>query len=300
MLFDAWVQYPTSSQQDLVLQEAYAKFWEGFDALTFLGEFGQTVSLLRGARERMLRLLTDIPRILKQRDAAKTAKTASGMLLEWNFGWMQLQRDLEDITDMIQEIGQSNVFKGRAKADVILQSQSFSVDTSPGGFQEYATVLVSDEATLAYRGLAIARRRGGPAGRKDAFFNPVITGYELIPYSWVVDYFFNLGTAIKAALASLYTVEARAAIGFRVAIQRTVSVADCHKGNPLAYSHPAQGRVTFLRKLRTPRVLSLTPVHLTLPKVKQLLNVVAVIFQGWGGSEDPLHRWRRISRYTRV
>lgn len=110
--------------------------------------------------------------------------------------------------------------------------------------------------------------------------NPLATAYELVPYSFVLDWFINVGDYISTldALVGISSVEA--IYSWKEITEGTSSMNPYGTGKPLHGGAPGTGTIRIVRSARHPREIGIKPFrpqyqpHLS---VKRLISAVALI-----------------------
>jgi hypothetical protein len=266
------------SREQALMQDAYASLYDRLDVGTFMGEFASTIDLLFGVRKRILRQLRQLPKAIRNAKLAREAKQASQWLLEWNFGWMSIWRDIEAAYEALNSSGYSDLFIGKASDQAPDELVSADTWSAAGYAGERVLIRSITSVETSLRAGVAGKLRLGKTRTKQPFFNPVISGYELIPYSWLLDYFFSLGSAIKAAFADLQLGESTSAISYLRVVNKELSTVDTDKGSLVSYEVTANGHLFGAQRMRIPRGLRLTPRLTGVPGAKQLLNVIALLF----------------------
>jgi hypothetical protein len=167
-----------------------------WDAMTSAATVGQTVDLFIDSWR-------DISGFAKK--AAKYArskhKTRKNILrlfaqkwLEYRYGWLPTLYDLEDAMKALDsELKKGDIVRGKSRVVVDLsESDSKTTFYSGDGHLFQTDTLIG---TRTYRGSAYAEVLSNKA-RFGA--DPLITGYELIPYSFVLDWVLDVGTWLQA------------------------------------------------------------------------------------------------------
>jgi hypothetical protein len=169
-------------------QQAAADALPDLDALTTLVEARETVGMLVNARNDAKRLILEA-----LKGGKHTVKAASDAWLAWRYGWQTLGMDIEAAVDVYNyPIRQGLAVEGRAGvsfAEVVKSNNPFS------GYyviHDYETVLKRD---LSVRVNVVARVEGQSL---NVLVSPTVTGWEMIPYSFVADWFVSVGDALKA------------------------------------------------------------------------------------------------------
>lgn len=190
---------PSSSiSEDVVLQEALAKArTPSFDAGTFAAELSKTMDLILGFRKRLFKTLADI-----RRNPKFAHKPLADAWLEYRYGWRILSYDIEEINASLAKLKEiplgyhrytahesSQTSTPSVSSDSISPLMSPQVGTSAGyWFYNTSTQRVDVRAGVAVEGVA----------RDIYFVDPLVTTWEIIPFSFILDWFFNLGEMIQA------------------------------------------------------------------------------------------------------
>jgi hypothetical protein len=196
-----------------------------FQGGTFIGEIGQTIRGLkhpalalrtglnayRQAAKRATRsasgsrrsLTADAYRLLSRKKKRAVTKALTGTWFEFNFGWRQNVRDIENAKSALEELAFRTLFQRKVF--------SYTASMTDNSLVDY------DVFDLSYAKVKSIRRQWssescrymGAVGLDDIRF-PSLAGYwgvtasdflptvwEVMPYSWVVDYFVNIGEIIE-------------------------------------------------------------------------------------------------------
>lgn len=171
---------PPVAVPDYFVQQAAARIYAGgFDALTAASEARKTVEGFRGVTRRMV----DLARRF-------SARRMQQLWLESRYAWRTLAYDVRDLHSALTDFdSKREIWTERA-------GLSFSESTS----ETLSTLNVTTGVHVLTRSKTLNwSLRGSVAGLiKPARFitNPVKTGWELVPYSFVVDWVYGVGVAL--------------------------------------------------------------------------------------------------------
>lgn len=174
-------------------QGAAAKLYsKGFDALTFGAELGKTAKMFR-----------DVGKSLTKFSNLRADPLAvADLWLQGRYGWRPLINDLQTLEKTVKKFDQSRQRYSAMQGDVIFDNVSSNTDVDEG--EVVMTWSQNHTVSLSRRGTVVADIY--PAKYRT---NIYVTAWELVPYSFVVDWMYDVGTAIEAAsfltLASDYT-----------------------------------------------------------------------------------------------
>jgi hypothetical protein len=210
---------PTASQVTSVRNRAIAKFLDAADAARSsieagqdLGEYHQTVrgvtAPLSSLRNHVLGYFKDVKKLsFKYKQAIALEKAIADTYLEWHFGWRPLAEDIALGVEGIRNNSYPVIIPihGGAKLDYL----GSDVDTGhpislPGGsIQSTGHTVSTHSTTVRYKG-AVRTSCGSDGSVRKAqvlqldlpHFVPTL--WDLIPYSFIVDYFVNIGDIVRA------------------------------------------------------------------------------------------------------
>lgn len=184
-----------------------------------LGELKKTLRMVRSPlRSLFQRVLRDIPRIKKSasryssRQKIARKKAAEDTYLESVFGWAPL---MSDVTSGAEALAEYYLKRGQNYPYVLGKSGKFLAQVHasdygasnllPGrGIDAYQSAkIVTSEAEVKYYGKLRVDPFGSPLEfQRRLGFDPrnwLPTAWELVPYSFLVDYFTNFGDMINAS-----------------------------------------------------------------------------------------------------
>jgi hypothetical protein len=184
-----------------------------FQGATFIGELGESLRMIRDRAGRLNKLIENhLGAIRKNRKRwGKTRKKRKKFVrqawLETTFGWLPLVSDTEDAAQALAETVNRmrnevmNVYHSVNFSDSYPMSAVTNKGVGAHGFRQVSQSTA--EIGCQYYG-AVKINLGGPGGLFDTDlwgFSPrdfFPTLWELIPWSWAIDYFSNVGKCISA------------------------------------------------------------------------------------------------------
>ena len=210
---------------------ARAKFYKAlrktavqFSGPTFLGELRETIHMLRRPAAALYDssrgYLSSLARE-KRRNPKHWTKVISGLWLEHSFGWVPLIADVKDAyhayQNMMNAVRVSKV-SGSFQDFADYTSTLDSLDNNYSGARRAIgscqlnarrRCFHTEETVVRYRG-ALKARTNSTARQSDTFYSTfgftpsefIPAAWELLPWSFLVDYFTNIGDILTSAVTS--------------------------------------------------------------------------------------------------
>lgn len=194
---------------NLAIQKLYAQIkgiQSSVNSGEDVGEMGKTLRMLRSPMKSLIRLTNDVVdghlRAFSYNKAKHIAKALGDVTLEYNFG---IRPIINTVTKGI--VGLQNrdymvdtyPFRASGKDRVVVQADDTDI---PGIFTCRVRTLKSVTCFVRYHGVwalgADIDRRSVQDVMGWNFRDTLTTVYNLIPYSWLVDYVSNLGTIVDS------------------------------------------------------------------------------------------------------
>lgn len=251
-------------EQAYRLQQAASKIYSsGWDALTFIGELKDTVRMFRGMKERYA---NDIANILRKVDSLRnpryrgkfrTAKDIHDILangyLEGRYGWRTLGYDLQDIAKALARIDSK---RQRFRESV----PGTAVKTATSGTENWSWAFCygqhrwQKDHSFQPRALIVADIQPPKLS-----FNPLVTGWELAPLSFVVDRFVNVGQYLESmsflALATTWT----GSVSYIYEMESTQEIVSLKWLSPYTGTYTTSGSASVKVIVRHP--MNNLPIH---------------------------------------
>lgn len=162
---------------------------------SFLAESVQTADLLASTSTDILRMLIALKKGKLMSKDFPGRKRAGDMWLEWQYGWRPLYDDVKGMYDDLQ-----NGIKFPPLIHASSRVTSMREKTwTPTGYKSSSHSRTTDVfrthiwAELSSRGLAVAQNMS---------LSPLSIGWELVPWSFAVDWFVPVGQTLQALTAS--------------------------------------------------------------------------------------------------
>lgn len=254
-IWDPGIIPPTLSSQ-AAINNANAKFYamlrsevQAVSGPTFLGELRETLAMLKrpmSALHSQAHGYLDTLSKAKRRDPKNWTKAISGAWLEQSFGWAPLIQDVKGAMQGYSRLNKPR--KGRmfstGFSDVQSQPTALQSPFNAAGNVSYFLQnipvavwykgRVVDRVTLRYKGRIKAQSDLQPFDNWKLFgFQPnefLPTAWELLPWSFLADYFTNIGDVLNAAATTTDHVE----VAWTNSTLRRVSVAQLYMVEDIA------------------------------------------------------------------
>lgn len=178
-----------------------------FQAQVFTGELRETLALLRNPTKGLANLSQALS--AKAQRSRKSASAIADLWLEFRFGVLPLISDINSIIktfDDIAERGQSDIFRTKGfHGESIVEDLGF---TGVSGLIYKLDRITKYEAYCYISGGYLAQTEQRLSGLQAVTSNLTdlselpITAWELVPWSFLVDYFVNVGDIIEAGVTS--------------------------------------------------------------------------------------------------
>ena len=183
-----------------------------FRALPFLGELRETLGLIKGRSLNLFELITSYVRTARRirrrfSSPSKSLKSIRDLYLEAQFGWKPILNDVENAVLALKRVENDvKLWTATGKASTTSQVvfPPVSAPSTYGCFVgRYKRV---NSSSVKYTGqvkVTVSREGGSPdalleaCGFRLAEFVPAL--WELLPWSWAMDYFSNAGDLVNAA-----------------------------------------------------------------------------------------------------
>lgn len=174
-----------------------------FQGGVFLGELMQTVRMIKNPAQALRRGIDDYYRDVKKRSRRKKSirdktKIVQDTWLEYTFGWRPLIRDVQDALRLATQ--HPYAVSEPIEAFEMDESRARVRDAESNGFLSVIRYgKRSNRAMVRYKGACyfVNQPPGFPEQLGLSWSNLAPTIWELIPYSFLVDYFTNIGKVIE-------------------------------------------------------------------------------------------------------
>lgn len=214
---------PDAAYADAMLQRAAANIAnKGWDGLTFAAELPDLKRMFVKTARRMGRLHEayrqgKLSKHFKDKKGQDIAKNFQDLWLEGRYGWRTLAYDVRDLNDAIMHYDEKRRIwterSGYSYSDHDVTTGSVSWVSSN---LEYT---IEDRTEHSIRGAVAADFK--PAR---VTLDPVNTAWELVPYSFVVDWVFNVGETLASTKLLMLANDVTASKGVKSSHTRTATV----------------------------------------------------------------------------
>jgi hypothetical protein len=257
--------YAPSDLQQHVIDAASRINGNGHDSLTFLVEVRKLRRLFKGVVSKTLSLMK-----------GKSPGQITNLWLEARYGWRTLLYDLEDLDDAIRNF---NVKRSRFSERSGLSYNQHITDTASVVTSAYSHSVTSGHyINVSARGAVTA-----DITPSKFQFQPARTAWELVPFSFVLDWFVDVGAALEAQTFLFLANGYEASTGYRLTVN---SYGSSYGASPIypcisaSISSNSQGFGVWERRM--PATVSLSPptrINLDTWKILDLISLLWVIFK---------------------
>lgn len=279
------------------LNSFVSKTYSEFQGQVFAGELRETVDFLRDPLGAMIKLVEELIKALIELKKGRLpkkdlAKAISDLWLQFRFGILPLASDIDDIIAIINDTSKKTLPKRRrfyGFAESATTSVANRYSTGVNGIYRNREVITHRKAEcFLHAGVMFSHKIENFTEQSGAllrFFegNEIpSTLWELTPFSFLVDYFSNVGSIIESATQSYADF-----VYISESIVKTVAINESNSSyiitptsafDTLDSVIPAVSRIKKRTVDRTSSASAIPPLHVGLPgKPVQYLNMLALL-----------------------
>lgn len=234
-----------------------------FDALTFAAELRKTNEMVRNRFLKVAGLTDSIAtRAARTRDPFKTM---SDLWLEYRYGWLPLVYSVQDgLNAFANKVMRGDIIKGTAAQEQDLtSSKQREIDIGPGTY--YVNTVIT--GSRKYYGRYYARVTAPELFKFGS--DPLRTGWELVPWSFVFDWFVDVNSYLQA----VSPFQAGHLLGGGYS---TKTVYTLEQTSSVIYEDPWTGSVDNIKTVVEVERYERTPMGVSLPSWNPRLTSVRV------------------------
>lgn len=256
----------------------------------FVYELGKSKAMIAGRSKKLYDWMVSNPPIdlkfrarkLGYRDVAvplqKLSKDLAGLVLEYNMGWVPLYNDLAGAWHQWGRDREPGIKEVFAQGQLDGNYQSGRSVANYGGIPHWKWEETSYRRSCRFYGKAVAAVETSSWGFSSQDIVPTV--YEVIPWSFLVDYFSNLGTFLEAQQTVNSHLKWTSELNFVEQSYEWFSVPNQNWDSRKHYKWQATGG-SLNKKVKTfsrmPNVSASAGVVLKLPKLsRQWINMAAL------------------------
>lgn len=249
---------------DMYVTEAASKIYStGHDTLTFLAELASVKRLFVGSAKKLLTM--KIPRNWKE---------VSCDWLSVRYGWRTLMYDITSLNDAIRGLSKPKRTRYSERSGKTYHYETSNY-TEIEKTHYWLDQTVVDKVRVSIRG-SVTADIDVPAFQ----FNPLQTGWELIPFSFVLDWFFNVGRTLSAYSFMTLQKNYAASSGFRVELERSFdSTIGRTKPTYTSGTDDQTGSSVVSLEFRRPCRVPLTPRFILRLNTLKVFDLMALVTQ---------------------
>lgn len=272
-----WVKQQMPSLDMYLVQDAAASIYnQGWDALTFAAEATQLKGLLTGAYK-ALKSIREIKFMSKMTWAQIRfwflgRQHLESEYLAYRYGWRPFVGDILSINAVLRGLCEGVTKRHKRKARTSDSSTITSMVNGGGGLVCTYDCYHNTSWTMDSTAAVVADMLVPPVQ-----FNPLQTGWELIPFSFVIDWFLTVGSVISALSVRYGSSSYVASIGQRISMRRESS----YQSVPGPWYYSGQCRLEYKSEaeytVRVPCSIPIIPrprVRMTWTKILDLVSMI--------------------------
>jgi len=183
---------------------------QSMSAPTFLGELRQTYHMLRRPAAALLDSVEGYYAALRKRkryDPINWAKAAHGLWLEYSFGWLPFMADIAGAKQALERLFERDSVRAISASAIDSSLRSYSLQTNSASsscpnIMTDRTIMTKEQLQVRYRGAVLIhaattlQQKAALWGFDPSEFLP--TAWELLPWSFLIDYFASIGDFLDA------------------------------------------------------------------------------------------------------
>jgi hypothetical protein len=248
---------PSDMGAEQVQAAAAAIYNRGWDSLTFIAELHLALRMFKNF---VKRLIVNVSRA-KYDD----------IWLEWRYGWRTLLYDMQDIEMVLANLDDGRVRFAKSVESSVSGSNAWQVPFAIAGGT--LNLFFTEEWRCSIRGSVVADIKP-----PKFHFNPVVTGWEIVTLSFVIDWVVDVGQWLAAMSFLSLAKDHTQAAGYQLTIGRSLS-SSMDWDEDRSGSHSVSGQSEACLTLRVPQRVSTIPHYRLNLDSKKVLDLIAILQQ---------------------
>lgn len=248
----------------MFVQEAAANIYSNnHDTLTFLVELKKSAALFKDAYRRLYTLL----RVRNLHEMSP--KDLARYWLEYRYGWRILYYDIIEIQKVLETLDDSR--KRYSQKSGRTYTYTDEIVTNSNSVPHDLEFTTNVEINVSVRGAVVADITP-PKFR----FNPFTTGWEVVRYSFILDWMVNIGQWLEALSFHAIQTDYCASYGVKFTSHRIYQLSNVTFKNGYSGTASRYGSGTSVCTIRRPSSVSIRPhvaLNLSVPKVLDLAAI---------------------------
>lgn len=182
--------YDSGAISSVVNQAIASSKSEVLDGLTFFAELNKTTSMVANRMNSIFKIADTVAHAAKGKSFGQRVSSFNNLWLEYRYGWRPL---IADMNNIVKQFGGKERVQnsGASSITIPISSNEEKILTLPANLVRSVRVV---EGQQIYRGSALST---GVFGTTPTF-QPITTAWELVPYSFVIDWFMDIGSWLQA------------------------------------------------------------------------------------------------------
>lgn len=186
-IYDDWGTFPFDALYNEALSKMYDKLRGGVDLSVDIGQFQQTRKMLSAA-DQVVQLASNVRGL---RSGKGAIRSIGSRWLELQYGWLPLLGTVHECGKKILDYYQEIPITARGRSKTVTPVRTVSLESPPtvstGSISDRCEIKAVYSPDLNFAQIA---------GRYSSL-NPASIAWELLPYSFVVDWFYDIGGYIR-------------------------------------------------------------------------------------------------------
>lgn len=233
--------------------------------LESLAQYKQAIELLKNPTKNILRIVSTASKRRKStKDAVRATKSvlkdASGEYLKYRYGIKPMVSDIQAIIKSLCDSRLSNLHTSRSNAKI---TKTVAVNVDVLAVDAKITFLISTTHEVLVRCMSLDRYKSSMVSDLGLGLDQIpVTAWNLVPFSFVVDWFANIGDFINSLVPRLDLVHMGSCYTITETVTTTVSAIGTVPNNPsVSITQPCTGSSIVISTKKS-RVVGLPPPRL--------------------------------------
>lgn len=170
-----------------------------FDLLTNLAELPESVSMARNFMRNLedrIRRIRNLRKVRASRSFEEFVRVFSGAWLEYRYGWRPLVGSIRDLAEAVNDLGKEKIYVPVSGRSTTVTNGTGPINATWSNMKFGGYVRTNTSSRTSTHRSFVTHLIGKYSAAIGA--QPLVTAWELVPYSFVIDWFTGIGDTIQA------------------------------------------------------------------------------------------------------